>query len=83
MMKVTIKKETFSLVPEFGVSNAKFYGYCFVDNKRFGTVWKFKDDGRYIVNQDFDRKAHSKDNRPLQVKGNTLAELKKNLVNVL
>lgn len=80
---IRIEKEKHSTVSEFGVSNAKFYGYCFVDNKRFGTVWKFKDDGRYIVNQDFDRKLHSAINRPLQVNGNTLQELKKNLVNVL
>lgn len=81
---IRIEKEKWQPVSNFGTSNAKFYGYCFVNGKRFGCVYKFKNDdyinpGVYVCNQDFNPCVHSKDNRPLQIKGKTLGELRENI----
>ena len=80
--KVTIKK-TKDLVADFGNCNAKWHGFAFVDGKRLGTVWRFKDDGRYVCNEDLDSRRHSRENRPMQFKGRTLAELKLDIANKL
>lgn len=77
-MKITIKKSQ-SLVSEVGVSNAKWHGFAYVDGKRLGTVWRFKDDGRYVCNEDFDSRKHSRENRPMQFRGQTLAALKSDI----
>ena len=80
---VTVKKESRSLVSEIpGTSNHKFHGYAFVDNKRIGTVWKvntYCSEHVYVCNEDFDGNRHSKENRPRQFKGRTLADLKKDI----
>lgn len=81
-MKVKFEKEKFSTVKDFGHSNAKFYAYCIVDGKRYGTTWKFND-GKYVINQDFNTRIHSRENRPKQIVGNTLAELKSNLYDAI
>jgi len=71
-MKVTIKKTT-DYNP-FGYGEGKWHGFAYVDSKRIGTVWRFRD--RYICNEDFDSRKHSRENRPMQFKGRTLADLK-------
>lgn len=76
MANITIKKETFSTVAPIGHSNADFYGWAFDGCKRIGTVWKFKNEGRYVFNEDFDRGKHSRENRPVQCSGKTLKALK-------
>ena len=76
---VKIEKEKYHTIQEVGWSNADFYGYGIVNGKRMGTVWKFKEDGSYIFNEDFDRKVHSAARRPQRVKGMTLRELKENI----
>ena len=53
-MNVKIKRETMHLAPLRGHSNATFYGYAYVDNKRVGTVDKFNDGG-YRFAPDYDR----------------------------
>lgn len=77
-MKIKFEKEKFSTVKDFGHSNAKFYGYCIIDGKRYGTTWKFND-GKYVVNQDFDRQVHNANNRPKQFVAETISELKAKL----
>ena len=81
-MKVKFEKEKYPSTPEIGWSNAKFYAFCIVDGKRYGTTWRFND-GKYVINQDFDRRIHSRENRPKQIVGNTLAELKSNLYDAI
>lgn len=77
-MKIKFEKDKFSAsIP--GTSNAVFYAYAIIDGKRRGTVWNFKDDGRYAFNEDFDRRKHDKENRPVQVVRPTLAELRKGI----
>ena len=73
-----IQKEKYSTIQEIGTSNAKFYGYLILNGHRMGTVWKFND-GKYVFNEDFDRKVHSQFKRTSQVKGLTLSELKENV----
>lgn len=73
MVKVKIDKEKYSTTTDIGRSNSKFYGWFSVNGKREGTVWRFPD--RYVANEDFDCKRHSKDNRPKQFKGANLKEL--------
>lgn len=80
-MTITVKKSN-SLVDIPGSSNAKFYGFGYADRKRIGTVWKFND-GYYVFNEDFNRRFHSRDNRPKQCKGRTLAVLKQSMKEVL
>ncbi len=74
-MKVTIKKTTnYNSFPA-GSGNCKWHGFAYVVAKRLGTVWRFND-GSYICNEDFDIRRHSRENRPIQFNGNTLAALK-------
>lgn len=76
MANITIKKEKFSTVAPIGYSNADFYGWAFNDCKRIGTVWVFKNEGKYVFNEDFDRDRHSRENRTVQCSGKTLKALK-------
>lgn len=76
MATVRIEKEKHSLVKDIqGTSNAKFYGWVFVDGKRVGTVWVFND-GRYAMNEDFNSRKHSRENRPIQLIANSISGLK-------
>lgn len=80
-MTITVKKSNSLVAPTLCSSPARFYGFGYADGKRIGTVWKFND-GHYVFNEDFDRKVHSKDNRPKQCKGRTLAVLKQSMKEV-
>ena len=82
MANITIEKEKFSTVAPIGYSNADFYGWAFNDCKRIGTVWKFKNEGRYVFSEDFDRNRHSRENRPVQCNGKTLKALKNAMAEV-
>ena len=77
-MKIKFEKPTYNEC-EIGTSNASFYAYCFIDNERYGTVWKFKDDGRYVLNEDYNRLKHDKQNRPNQIVAPTLNELRERI----
>lgn len=72
MLKVKIDKEKCPTT-DFGRSNAKFYGWFSLNGKRAGIVWRMSE--VYVTNEDFDRKRHSKDNRPKQFKAANLKDL--------
>lgn len=74
-MKVRIEKERHHTISDFGYSNARFYGYCTIDGKRIGTVWRFND-GAYVMNEDFNSRVHTKDNRPKQYKATNIGALR-------
>lgn len=61
-----------------GSGNCSFYGYATVDGKRMGNVTKFNDGG-YSYGQDFDKRIHSRENRPFRASAKTLKELKEKL----
>ena len=65
--------------PMPGRGSSEFYGYAFVDGKRVGTVWKFRD-GHYVMNEDFDTLRHSREKRPKQFSARRLADLKRQLM---
>lgn len=73
MVKVKIDKEKYPTTIDISRSNAKFYGWFSLNGKRAGTVWRMSE--VYVANEDFDRKRHSKDNRPKQFKAANLKEL--------
>lgn len=64
--------------PMPGCGSSEFYGYAYVDNKRVGTVWKFRD-GHYVMNEDFNNLWHSREKRPKQFSARRLSELKRQL----
>ena len=77
-MKIKFEKLSYPAPELPGKSNAKFYSYCMIDGKRFGTVWKFND-GNYVLNEDFDTRKHDKDNRPIQIVAPTLNALRERI----
>ena len=61
-----------------GTGNGSFYGYATIDGKRMGNIAKFNDGG-YAYGQDFDKRVHSRENRPFRASAKTLRELKAKL----
>ena len=71
---IRIEKDSFS--PTCSLDR-DWYGWAFADGKRIGVIWHPKGEYRFV--EDFDRRKHSRENRPRSIRANSIRELKTKL----
>ena len=69
-MKIRIECDRFANDPDW-------YGWAFAGARRIGVIWRDRAGYRFI--EDFDRRKHSRENRPRSIGANSIRELESKL----